>query len=130
MELQERIKEISARGNSWLGPAREFILSLNKANTLLENNNTTEMTAFLKNIGSHHLLHNRQYVFLWQPPYNLVAEGERPFAISRIVAPTGIAPVFAPWEGTVLTDRRWGREMYRLVWEQEESITFSQQSQS
>lgn len=29
------------------------------------------------------------------------------------VAPTGIAPVFRPWEGHVLTDRRWGQ---RSLW--------------
>ncbi len=96
LELKEKIKAIEARGNSWLGLAKDFVISLNKANQLLENNNTTEMTPFLKNIGSHHLLQNRQYVFKWQPPYNLVAASPRPIAISRIVAPTRIELVFSP----------------------------------
>ena len=96
LELKEKIKEIEQRGNSWLGLAKDFIISLNKANQLLKNNNTTEMTPFLKNIGSHHLLQNRQYVFKWQPPYNLVAAAPRPLVISRIAAPTRIELVFSP----------------------------------
>jgi len=85
LELKEKIRDIEERGITWLGLSKDFVLSLNRANKLLETNNQTEMTPFLKNIGSHHLLQNRQLVFSWQPPYNLAAESGRPFVISRIV---------------------------------------------
>ena len=85
LELKEKIKDIEERGITWLGLAKDFVLSLKRENKLLETNNQTEMTPFLKNIGSHHLLQNRQLVFSWQPPYNLAAKSGRPFEISRIV---------------------------------------------
>ncbi len=96
VELQERIKEISDRGNSWLAPARDFIISLNQANKLLQSDNHDEITPFLKNIGSHHRLHNRQYVFSWKAPYNLVAGPPKKIDVFRLVAPTGVEPVFSP----------------------------------
>ena len=92
LELKEKIKDIEEKGMNWLGLAKDFVLSLNKANKLLETNNQTEMTPFLKNIGSHHLLQNRQLVFSWQPPYNLAAESGRPFDISSIVHAGGFEP--------------------------------------
>ena len=51
--LQEQIRDFEQNGLSWLEPAREFVLSLNQAAKLLESENKTEMTTFLKNIGSH-----------------------------------------------------------------------------
>jgi DNA invertase Pin-like site-specific DNA recombinase len=60
--LQEQIKDFEQKGLSWLEPAREFILSLNQAAKLLETENKTEMTTFLKNIGSNCILQNRQLI--------------------------------------------------------------------
>ena len=74
MELQEKINDFEQKGLSWLEPAREFILSLNQAAKLLSAENPSEMTAFLKNIGSNHILRNRQLIFSPKIPYNLVAE--------------------------------------------------------
>ena len=39
LELQERIKNFERRGQSWLGPAREFVFSLNQAAKLIETEN-------------------------------------------------------------------------------------------
>ena len=72
--LQAKIKDFEQKGLSWLEPAREFVLSLNKANTLLGSDNYSEMTSFLKNIGSNHILQNRQLIFKPNSPYDLVAE--------------------------------------------------------
>ncbi len=74
LELQERISDFEQKGLSWLGPAREFVLSLNQAAKLLSAENPSEMTSFLKNIGSNHILQNRQLIFEPKIPFNLVAE--------------------------------------------------------
>ena len=72
--IQEKISDFEQKGLSWLEPAREFILSLNKAEKLLSTENYSEMTSFLKNIGSNHILQNRQLIFKPVIPYDLVAE--------------------------------------------------------
>ena len=46
----------------------------NKAENIIHNENKKEMTIFLKNIGSNHILQNRQLVFQYKLPYKLVAE--------------------------------------------------------
>ena len=72
--LNEKITDFEQKGESWLEPAREFILSLNQAAKLIETENLSEMTTFLKNIGSNHILRNRQFVFAPKIEYELVAE--------------------------------------------------------
>ena len=74
VEIQEKITDFEQKGLSWLEPAREFVLSLNQAAKLVETENKKEMTTFLKNIGSNHILQNRQLIFSPKIPYNLVAE--------------------------------------------------------
>ena len=74
LELQEKIRDFKEKGLSWLEPAREFISSLNHAEKLRNSENYQEMTTFLKNIGSNHILQNRQLIFSAKIPFNLVAE--------------------------------------------------------
>ena len=74
VELQEKITDFEQKGLSWLEPARELVLSLNQAAKLLESENKKEMTTFLKNIGSNHILRNREFVFTPKIEYKLVAE--------------------------------------------------------
>ena len=74
IELQEKITDFEQKGLSWLEPAREFVKSLNQAANLLSSHNPSEMTTFLKNIGSNHILRNRQFVFAPKIEYKLVAE--------------------------------------------------------
>ena len=72
--LQEKTRDFEQNGLSWLEPAREFVLSLNQATKLLETENETEMTTFLKNIGSNCILQNRQLIFSPKIQYKLAAE--------------------------------------------------------
>ena len=74
INLQEQVRDFEQKGLSWLEPAREFVLSLNQAAKLLETENKIEMTTFLKNIGSNHILQNRQLIIEPEIPFNLVAE--------------------------------------------------------
>ena len=74
MSLSEKITDFETKGLSWLEPAREFVKSLNQATNLLSSQNKSEMPTFLKNIGSNHILRNRQFVFAPKIEYQLVAE--------------------------------------------------------
>ena len=80
LELNEKIKDFEQNNWSWVESAREFILSLNKADNLLRSSEKSDLAAFLKNIGSNRILQNRQLHFDYEIPYDLVAEiggGER-----------------------------------------------------
>src|SRR3990167_3700729 len=72
--LSKKITDFETKGLSWLEPAREFVKSLNQAANLLSSPNPTAMTTFLKNIGSNHILRNREFVFTPKIEYELVAE--------------------------------------------------------
>ena len=73
VELNEKITDFETKGLSWLEPAREFVKSLNQAANLLKSENLSEMTTFLKNIGSNHILRNRELVFTPKTPYDVAA---------------------------------------------------------
>ena len=74
VSLSEKITDFETKGLSWLEPAREFVKSLNQAANLLFSPNPSAMTTFLKNIGSNHILRNREFVFTPKIEYKLVAE--------------------------------------------------------
>ena len=74
VEIQDKISDFEQKGLSWLEPAKELVLSLNKAEKILKSEDRSEMTSFLKNIGSNHILQNRQLIFKPVNPYDLVAE--------------------------------------------------------
>ena len=74
VSLSEKITDFETKGLSWLEPAREFVKSLNQAANLLSPPNLSGMTTFLKNIGSNHILRNREFVFTPKIEYKLVAE--------------------------------------------------------
>ena len=74
VELQEKIQDFEQKGLSWLEPAREFVLKLNQAEKLFASENYAEMTTFLKNIDSNHILQNQKLYFSWKIPFNLAAE--------------------------------------------------------
>ncbi|KKQ23214.1 MAG: Recombinase [Candidatus Wolfebacteria bacterium GW2011_GWC1_37_10] len=72
--LNEKITDFETKGLSWLEPAREFVKSLNQATNLIQTDNLSELPTFLKNIGSNHILQNRQFIFAPKIQYKLVAE--------------------------------------------------------
>ena len=74
VESQEKIRDFEQKGLSWLEPAREFVLKLNQAEKLIKSGDKPEMTTFLKNIGSNHILQNQKLSFSWKIPFNLAAE--------------------------------------------------------
>ena len=74
VELKEEICEIENKGVSWLEPARAWIKSLNQAEKMLSSGNKSEMTTFLKQIGSNHILIDKSFSFLPKKPFQILAE--------------------------------------------------------
>ena len=85
--LKEQLSQVETKGLSWLEPAREFVKSLNQAANLLSSPNPSAMTTFLKNIGSNHILRNREFVFTHKIEYKLVAERSEAY-LSNLQFPT------------------------------------------
>ena len=91
--LSEKIIDFETKGLSWLEPAREFIKSLNQAAKLIDKNNLSELPTFLKNIGSNHILRNREFVFTPKIEYQLAAErGEANLQTCNFLRGVSIVP--------------------------------------
>ncbi len=74
VELNEEISEIENGSVSWLEPAREWVKSLNQAEKLLESGDKSEMTTFLKQIGSNHILIDKSFSFSPKKPFQILVE--------------------------------------------------------
>lgn len=74
IELKEKIREIEDKGVSWLEPARAWVKSLNQADNLLKTGDKTEMTTFLKQIGSNHILIDKSFSFSLKKPFQILCE--------------------------------------------------------
>ncbi len=74
VELKEKIHEIEDKGVSWLEPARAWVKSLNQADKLLSSGDKLEMTTFLKQIGSNHILIDKSFSFSPKKPFQILCE--------------------------------------------------------
>ena len=74
VECNEEISEIENGSVSWLEPARAFVKSLNHATELVQSGDKSEMTTFLKQIGSNHILIDKSFSFSPKIPYKSAAE--------------------------------------------------------
>ena len=74
VECSEEISEIENGSVSWLEPARAWVKSLNQAEKLLSSGDKSEMTTFLKQIGSNHILIDKSFSFSPKNEYKLAAE--------------------------------------------------------
>ena len=74
VEQKEKIHEIEDKGVSWLEPARAWVKSLNQADKLLESGDKSEMTTFLKQIGSNHILIDKSFSFSPKKPFQILCE--------------------------------------------------------
>ena len=73
-ELKEKITDIENGIVSWLEPARAFVKSLNQAQNLLQSGDKAEMTTFLKQIGSNHILFDKSFSFSPKKPFQILCE--------------------------------------------------------
>ena len=74
VEHTEEISEIENGSVSWLEPARAFVKSLNHATELVRSGDKSEMTTFLKQIGSNHILIDKSFSFSPKKPFQILAE--------------------------------------------------------
>ena len=74
VELKEKIIEIEDKGVSWLEPARAWVKSLNQAEKLLSSGDKSEMTTFLKQTGSNHILIDKSFSFSPKKPFQILCE--------------------------------------------------------
>jgi len=72
--LKEKIREIENGSVSWLEPARAWVKSLNQAENLVQSGDKAEMTTFLKQIGSNHILFDKSFSFSPKKPFQILAE--------------------------------------------------------
>ena len=74
VECAEEINDIESGSVSWLEPARAWVKSLNQAENLVRTGDKSEMTTFLKQIGSNHILFDKCISFSAKNEYKLAAE--------------------------------------------------------
>ena len=78
IELKEKIHETEDKGVSWLEPARTWVKSLNQADKLLSSGDKLEMTTFLKQIGSNHILIDKSFSFSPKKLFQILCERRVP----------------------------------------------------
>ena len=72
--IEMKIKEIKAKGLTWLEPMWEFLISAaNTAKIARAKNNPDQLSAVGKKVGSNYFLFNKQLQFLPNSPYDLLA---------------------------------------------------------
>ena len=74
VEYTEEITGIENGSVSWLEPARAFVKSLNHAAELVRSGDKAEMTTFLKQIGSNHILIDKSFSFSPKKPFQILCE--------------------------------------------------------
>ncbi len=74
LALEEEITEIKNKGNNWLEPMREFILSSKLAKKVAQQGDFSQIRTFLKNIGSNFILKGKKCEFLAKIGWRLVPE--------------------------------------------------------
>ncbi|MFA4817669.1 MAG: recombinase family protein [Parcubacteria group bacterium] len=69
--LKEKLADFGRKGNYWLEPMRNFILSAHQANSLIDSENLEEKRSFLQKIGSNWTLQNKNASFQPQKEWAL-----------------------------------------------------------
>jgi len=68
----EKQKDFERKGNRWLEPCRNFILSSNQAKIVALQGNFSEKKDFLKKIGSNLILQNKKVFVEYENPWKLL----------------------------------------------------------
>ncbi len=69
--LKQKLSDFGRKGNYWLEPMRNFILSAHQANFLFNSENLEEKRSFLQKIGSNWTLQNKNASFQPQKEWAL-----------------------------------------------------------
>jgi hypothetical protein len=69
--LKQKLADFGRKGNCWLEPMRNFILSAHQANFLKKSENLEEKRSFLQKIGSNWTLRNKTLDFQAQKEWEI-----------------------------------------------------------
>jgi len=69
--LKQKLSDFGRKGNYWLEPLKEFIISAHQANSLRNSENLDEKRSFLQKIGSNWTLRNKNASFQPQKEWAL-----------------------------------------------------------
>ena len=70
--LQQQKKDFGRKGNNWIEPLRNWILSAHQAEKFAFGNDYHGMKSFVKKIGTNHQLFNKKVSFALKTPYNIL----------------------------------------------------------
>lgn len=71
-DLCEQKSDFGRKGNNWIEPLKEWILSAHQAEKLAFSNDLHEMKSFVKKIGTNHQLFNKKMSFTPTAPFNIL----------------------------------------------------------
>ena len=74
LDLEAKIKEVKNKGNDWLEPMREFILSSCQAKKIAADGDFLQIRTFLKKIGSNFTVKGKKFDCLAKGGYRIVPE--------------------------------------------------------
>jgi len=70
--LLQKNDDFGRKGNNWIEPLRNWILSANYAEKLASSNDFDEIKSFVEKIGTNRRLLDRKLIFDFQKPFDLV----------------------------------------------------------
>ena len=71
-DLQRRKSDFGRKGNNWIEPLREWILTAHHAEKLASSNDFDEIKSFAEKIGTNRRLLDRKLIFDSQKPFDFV----------------------------------------------------------
>ena len=71
-DLSGQKSDFGRKGNNWIEPLKEWILSAHQAEKLAFGNDFHEMKSFVKKIGTNHQLFNKKMSFQYKAPFNIL----------------------------------------------------------
>ena len=74
--IEEKIKNLENKGNNWLEPMKELIISSQKAKKIAQEGDFFQIRNFLKNVGSNFILKEKLVGFLPQNGWRALTERE------------------------------------------------------
>ena len=71
-DLSTQRSDFGRKGNNWIEPLKEWVLSAHQAEKLAFSNDFHEMKSFVKKIGTNHQLFNKKMSFQYKAPFNIL----------------------------------------------------------
>jgi site-specific DNA recombinase len=97
--IDGKIADFESKGNYWLEPMKEMILSASLAKILLKKNNPYEFRSFLKNIGSNFVLKDKNFGFQGNTGWRILLN----------------SPTFSDWRRTIDAVRTYFINSYQAI---------------